>query len=209
MTLEVYLLFVGACILLVVAPGPDMIYLLGRSIAQGRRAGIAAAVGINSGAYVHLLAATTGLSAILMTSAVAFTVVKWVGAAYLVYLGVNALLSRGAVMQISPSGPATESLRTIFWQGFWSDVLNPKVAIFFLAFLPQFVDPTSGSIAGQLLILGLTANMIAIIVNLLLVEISGLVTQRLRHNALIGHWLQKAMGLVLVGLGVRLAAERG
>ena len=124
MSFETYLLFIGASIVLVVTPGPDMIYMLSRSVAQGRLAGVAAAIGINAGAYVHLCAAVTGLSAILMTSAIAFTVVKWAGAAYLIYLGVNALLSRGSAMQISSSGLSKKGLRAIFWQGFWSSLAH-------------------------------------------------------------------------------------
>jgi len=139
MSIENYLLFIGAGLILILVPGPDMIYLLSRCIAQGRRAGVLAALGINAGGYVHLTAAITGLSAILLTSALAFTAVKWAGAAYLIYLGVGALRSRTGPVSVSTKGLTGQSARAIFWQGFISDVLKPKVAIFFLALLPKFV----------------------------------------------------------------------
>jgi threonine/homoserine/homoserine lactone efflux protein len=131
MTLENYLLFVGASLVLILIPGPDMLYMLGRCIAQGRRAGLVAALGINAGAYVHLIAAVTGISAILLTSSIAFTTVKWIGAVYLIYFGVNVLRHRGRGLEISVERLNGRSLKAIFLQGFLSDALNPKVAVFF------------------------------------------------------------------------------
>jgi threonine/homoserine/homoserine lactone efflux protein len=163
-----YWIFVGAAVVLVLAPGPDMAYMLTRTIAQGRKAGIVAAIGINVGAYVHVLAAVLGLSAILATSSFAFTLVKWIGACYLVWIGIQAL-TRSASINLKESAPVQVNVRTIFWQGFLSDVLNPKVALFFLAFLPQFVDFGAGNEIHQLLILGVTCNVIAISINLILV----------------------------------------
>ncbi len=185
-----------------------MVYLLSRSIAQGRRAGVAAALGINAGGYIHLLAAVSGLSAILLTSAAAFTVVKWAGALYLVYLGINAILSRSAALDSAPDGVSGGGLAAIFWQGFLSDVLNPKVAIFFLALLPQFVHGQGREAVWQLMLLGLTVNVIAIAINLVLVTISAWISGRPRANTRIRWWMQKAMGAMFIGLGVRLAAER-
>ncbi|MEX3954343.1 LysE family translocator, partial [Paraburkholderia sp. EG287B] len=139
MSLHTYILFVGASFILCLVPGPDMLFLLGRTIAQGRAAGLCAAFGINLGAYVHLLAAITGLSALVLASATAFTAVKWIGAAYLLYLGLGALRSKGGFA--FPAGDAkVKALRLIFWQGFLSDVLNPKVALFYVALLPQFIS---------------------------------------------------------------------
>jgi threonine/homoserine/homoserine lactone efflux protein len=208
MTLENYLLFVGASLALILIPGPDMLYMLGRCVAQGRRAGLMAALGINAGAYVHLIAAVTGLSAILLTSSIAFTTVKWSGAAYLVYLGINVLLDRGRGLEASTERLNGWSLKAIFLQGFLSDALNPKVAVFFLAFLPQFVDVQAGHAVAQLLELGLTVNMLAILVNCLIVAISAHVSQRLRKNARVARWLHKGMGLMFVGLGARLVTEK-
>lgn len=202
-----YLLFISASILLCIAPGPDMIYLLGRSIAQGKLAGIVAAIGINVGAYVHLIAAILGLSAILMTSAVAFTIIKWLGAAYLIYIGLQALFSSSSFIDPDQENSKSYSLKAVFWQGFLSDVLNPKVAVFYLAFLPQFIDPTSGNEFYQLLFLGITVNMIAIFINIPLVICASFLTNKLRKNAAISKWLSKAMGAVFIYLGVRLSRE--
>ena len=140
MSLHSYLLFVLAAVALILVPGPDVMYMLGRCLAQGRRAGILSAIGFNLGGYVHLTAAVLGLSAILATSATAFTAVKWIGAAYLVYLGLSALWSKQGPPAIETDATAGRRGRTILWQAFLSDVLNPKVALFFLALLPQFVD---------------------------------------------------------------------
>jgi threonine/homoserine/homoserine lactone efflux protein len=208
MTLENYLLFVGASLVLIPIPGPDMLYMLGRCIAQGRRAGLVAALGINAGAYVHLIAAVTGISAILLTSSVAFTTVKWIGAVYLIYLGVNVLRHGGRGLEVSVERLNGRSLKAIFLQGFLSDALNPKVAVFFLAFLPQFVNVQAGHAIAQLCVLGLTVNMLAIVVNCLIVAISAHVSQRLRKNARVIRWLHKGMGLMFIGLGTRLATEK-
>jgi threonine/homoserine/homoserine lactone efflux protein len=202
-----YWMFVAASVVLVLVPGPDMAYMLGRTVAQGRRAGLVAALGINTGAYVHLIAAVTGLSAILMTSALAFTLVKAVGAAYLVYLGVQTLLSARKAENPAVSLEGA-SMRAAFWQGFLSDALNPKVAIFYLAFLPQFVDPAGPRPLVQILALGLTANMVALPINILIVLASSSLTGSLRRNARVAVLLKQALGLSFLGLGARLAFER-
>jgi threonine/homoserine/homoserine lactone efflux protein len=203
-----YLLFIGAVVVLVLAPGPDMAYLLARTVAQGRRAGVVAAIGINTGGYVHVLAAILGLSAIIATSSLAFTIVKWAGACYLIWLGVQAIASQSGPL-MSHSGKAVPpNAKAIFWQGFLSDVLNPKVAIFFLAFLPQFVDASRDDVTAQLLVLGVTSNMIAIGMNLVLVCFASAATASLRKNGRLGKWLNKTMGAVFVALGIRLASEK-
>lgn len=206
MTLHSYLLFVLASIVLVIVPGPDMVYMLGRSIAQGRQAGIMAAVGFNVGGYVHLTAAMLGLSAVMATSALAFTVVKWIGAAYLIYLGVTALLSAREVVNVIAEDART--FRTIFWQSFTSDVLNPKVALFFLALLPQFINPQGSRPTLEILLLGVTVNMIALALNVTLVCSSARFTAALRRNATLSQWLHRAMGAMFVALGLRLAGEK-
>jgi threonine/homoserine/homoserine lactone efflux protein len=201
-----YWVFVGAVVVLVLAPGPDMAYMLTRTIAQGRKAGVVAAIGINVGAYVHVLAAVLGLSAILATSSFAFTIVKWIGACYLVWIGIQAL-TKSSPINLKQSAPAQVNVRTIFWQGFLSDVLNPKVALFFLAFLPQFVDFGAGDETKQLLILGVTCNLIAISINLTLVYFASAATARLRRDQRITRWLHRAMGAMFIALGIRLANE--
>jgi threonine/homoserine/homoserine lactone efflux protein len=131
MTLHSYLLFAGASVVLVLVPGPDMIYMLSRCIAQGRKAGLMAAIGLNLGGYAHLTAATLGLSAVLAASVVWFTVIKWVGASYLIYLGIITLQSKAIPINLDTQDVGGRDSKTI---------LNPKVAMFFLALLPQFVD---------------------------------------------------------------------
>jgi threonine/homoserine/homoserine lactone efflux protein len=201
-----YLLFIAAAVLLVLAPGPDMLYMLTRTIAQGGKAGVLAAVGINVGAYVHVIAAVLGLSAILATSSVAFTVVKWLGAAYLVWIGIQAI--RSGPLNFETGESIHLNGKAIFWQGFLSDVLNPKVAIFFLAFLPQFVEVGSKNETQQLLLLGITCNVIAIGINLILVYFASIATAGLRKNRKLALWLNRAMGTVFIALGIRLAREK-
>ena len=208
MSAHSYLLFVLAYIVLVLVPGPDMAYMLTRTVAQGRRAGSMAALGINVGAYVHLTAAVTGLSALLLASAAAFTAVKWVGATYLIYLGIKALLSREAMTSLTASEITGRSLHAVFRQGFRSNVLNPKVAIFYVALLPQFIDVEAGHATGQLILLGATGNMIAIILNLGLIAAAAGVASRLRRNEKVALWLRRAMGIIFIGLGVRLGAQK-
>ena len=208
MTLESYLLFVAASIVLSVVPGPDLAYLLSRCIAQGKQAGLFAALGINAGSYVHLAAAVTGLSAILLSSSIAFTAVKWLGALYLIYLGISALRSSGNSAFAVASPLSGERSWPIFWQGFISDVLNPKVAIFFLALLPQFVDVGAGDPISQLVFLGITVNVVQLVVNFTLISISARVTRGLRRNESVTKWLKRAMGVTFIGLGARLAFEK-
>jgi len=207
-TLENYLLFVFASIALCVVPGPDIIYLLSRCIAQGKKAGLFAALGIAAGGYVHLAAAITGLSAILLTSATAFTVVKWLGAFYLVYLGISAFQKNKTEDLVSSKRLSGNSAWLIFWQGFVSDILNPKVAMFFLALLPQFLDPSASNPVGQLFLMGITVTSIGLIVNFTLIAISARITAEWRQNAVAAHWLKRAMGVTFIGLGARLAFEK-
>ena len=208
MTVHTYLLFAVSSLLLNLVPGPDMLFMLGRSIAQGRKAGLCAAFGINLGAYVHLIAALTGLSAILLTSATAFLVVKWIGAAYLIFLGIQTLRSKSTLIPVDGTSSRAQSGLRIFWQGFLSDVLNPKVAIFYLALFPQFVGTDATDPIAQLLILGITGNMVGISISILFVLLSTEITAGLRRNSSYAQWLQKCMGVLLVGLGFRLVTQK-
>ncbi|MFT3907952.1 MAG: LysE family translocator [Ferruginibacter sp.] len=208
MSFDNYLLFVFASIILCIVPGPDMIFLLGRTLAQGRKAGIVAAVGINAGAYVHLFAAVLGISAILATSAFAFTVIKWIGAIYLMYVGYKILSAKQGKIVIDGEKIKSQNYKQIFWQGFLSDVLNPKVALFYLAFLPQFVKSGSEHQSFQILFLGITVNVIAIIINIVLVYFASMLTSRLRENKRISIWLNKVLGSIFILLGLKLASEK-
>lgn len=203
-----YLLFIGASIILCVVPGPDMIYLLSRTIAQGKKAGFAAALGINLGGYFHLTAAILGISAIIATSAIAFNILKYCGAAYLIYIGFKAVLSNSPSAINSSDNEAKLSIKAIFWQGFISDVLNPKVAIFFISLLPQFIQSDSNNTFTQLIILGITVNIIALLINLALVWFSHSVSRNLRQSNRVSKFLNNVMGTIFISLGLKLATEQ-
>jgi len=201
-----YGLFVAACVLLNIAPGQDTLYILGRSVGQGRRIGVASALGVSAGTVVHTLAAALGLSAIIATSATAFLAIKVAGAAYLVYLGVRTLVaSRAPLAALRNDGPTTAG--PAFRQGLVTNVLNPKVALFFLAFLPQFIAPDSDAKVAAFLALGLTfvgtGTLWVLLLALAGATAGGFLT---RHTAA-HRWLLRGMGGLFVVLGVRLLAS--
>ena len=154
------LLFAAAALALLIVPGPSVIYIVTRSVSQGRRAGIASTLGIQTGSLVHVVAAAAGASAVLASSATAFSLVKYAGAAYLILLGVRNLIEPHDLQSTAPSRRSNSRL---FWQGVVVNVLNPKTAIFFVAFFPQFVDPTRGHVALQMAILGLCFVVLGIL----------------------------------------------
>jgi RhtB (resistance to homoserine/threonine) family protein len=200
-------LFLAAGILLNLTPGPDTAYILGRSIAQGREAGIASALGICVGSILHSCAAALGLSAILATSAVAFAAIKLLGAAYLIFLGIKMLLDRRRQLSL-PSNFRRRTTIAAFRQGVFTNVLNPKVALFFLAFLPQFIDPASNMKVFAFLMLGLTFVTTGTIWCLILAWFASAFSERLRTNETIGQWLNRAAGALFVFLGLRLATAK-
>ena len=197
--------FATAAVLLTLAPGPDIAFILGQTVAGGRKSGFAAMFGIWTGAFGHVLFATLGLSALLATSAVAFTAVKWIGAAYLIWLGLSALRSGGG--GFVGTGSAAAKPARIFRQGVLVALLNPKVAIFFLAFLPQFVVPGAGPAAAQLFLHGCLIIVVAAVIEPPLVLAGASLTDRLRNNPRIGVWMDRTLGALFIGLGLRLAAE--
>ena len=202
-------LFVVSGLLLNITPGQDTLYIVTRSVAQGRAAGWWSVLGISSGSVVHTLAAAFGLSAILATSAYAFTVVKLAGAAYLVYLGVKMLLERPAAASPGIDVPAArESAWAIYRAGLLTNVLNPKVALFFLAFLPQFVAPDASSRVTAFLFLGAVFVFNGTLWCLMLVLCASALSGRLRRNAAGARRLRQATGAVFVGLGARLALQK-
>jgi RhtB (resistance to homoserine/threonine) family protein len=202
-----FALFLASGILLNLAPGPDTAYILGRSIAQGRAAGVASALGIMVGSIFHTCAAALGLSAFLATSAWAFSAIKLIGGCYLVFLGIKLILERGEQFRM-PSGFGRSSSGTAFRQGVLTNLLNPKVALFFLAFLPQFIDPASKAKIPAFLVLGVTFVTTGTIWCLILARFAAAFSQRLRRNRMIGQWINRAIGSLFVFLGVRLAATR-
>lgn len=159
--IETFLLFAGASLVLVIVPGPAVVYILTRSVSQGRTAGLVSAVGVNTGSAVHVLAAVAGLSLILTQSTFAFGVVKWAGVAYLAWIGFRTLRSPDIDFE-SPKAD-TDGLKRIFMQGVLVNVLNPKVAVFFLAFLPQFIDPEAANPTLQTIVLGMTLIIIGLV----------------------------------------------
>ncbi|MET3134865.1 threonine/homoserine/homoserine lactone efflux protein [Oxalobacteraceae bacterium GrIS 1.11] len=202
-------LFIVSGLLLNLMPGPDSLLIVARSASQGWRAGSAAALGIGSGTMVHVLAAAVGLSALLATSATAFTVVKWLGAAYIVYIGVKLL--RGARGQ--GQGAAAISLppqpyRRIFLQGFLSNVLNPKVAIFFLAFVPQFIAADAASKQLAFIVLGCIFNVNGMLWCHALAVFTALASARLQIKPRVSAWLNRVAGGLFIALGLKLALSR-
>lgn len=199
--------FVVSGILLNLTPGQDTFYIVGRSVAQGRRAGVLSVLGIVSGSIIHTCAAAFGLSAILATSARAFSVVKLVGAAYLVYLGTKMLLDRSPALAPQRTFDR-ESGWAIYRAGFFTNLLNPKVALFFMAFLPQFVAPAAGSRIVTFLFLGGLFISTGTIWCLVLAWSASAMSDRFRRSPSAGAMLKRATGVVFVGLGVKLAIGR-
>ncbi len=202
-------LFVLTGLALNVTPGPDMMFVLATGTSAGRRGGVLAALGIGLGGIVHTAAAAAGLSALLVSSTLAFSVVKYVGAAYLMYIGARALLSRGDKRSLSTptlaSGDATTPRARIFWRAVLTSVLNPKVALFFLAFVPQFVSADRGPIALQFIFLGATFCTTGTIINGLVGVLAGSMRGMLARRARWTGALERVTGAVFVALGIRLA----
>ncbi len=196
-------LFLGASLALLLVPGPAVLYITARSANQGRVAGLVSVLAIETANFLQAVAATLGLSAILLSSALAFDVVKYLGAAYLIYLGVRKLL-------IAEEGTKNgeiekESLRRIYWQGFAINLLNPKTALFFFAFLPQFVDPARGNVTIQTLFLGAVFVGMAVITDSLYALLASSLADRLRGNYQYQKGQRYFAGLVYVGLGITTA----
>ncbi len=185
MPLDQLLLFMAAGWLLNLTPGPDVLYIVSSALRGGVRAGMVAALGITAGCFVHIAAAAVGVSAVLMASSTAFAVLKWVGAAYLLYVGVRMLCSKasiaidlGAASAVSTRATGQNSLKNVFFKGFWTNVLNPKVALFFLAFVPQFIAPGTENPALHFLLLGILFNVNALPINFGYAALAGWTAQR-------------------------------
>ncbi|CCD37199.1 Lysine exporter protein (LYSE/YGGA) [Candidatus Paraburkholderia kirkii UZHbot1] len=202
--------FLIAVFLLNVTPGPDTAYIVGRSVAQGRSAGIVSALGISAGCIVHTLACAFGLTAILAASATAFTVIKIAGAVYLIYLGVRFIFTKHDDASVArekqaPEKAAPKSLRQLFAQGFITNVLNPKVVLFFVSFFPQFVAADSQHKALAFLTLGIVFIAMSTVWNSFVAWIAGSVTERFAGKSGVKKWLDRGVGSAFVGLGIKLA----
>lgn len=201
-----WLLFLAASIALIATPGQDLILVMSRSVTQGQAAGLVTALGISTGLVVHTILVTLGLGVILQTSEWLYFAVKTVGAAYLVYLGIRAILSANDTLALS-RGEA-RSLRRLFFDGAFSNIANPKVAVFFLAFLPQFVSVDSASPTAALLVLGLSLAGLTFVIKGPLALFAGRLSSWFRRRPAVLSWLHRTSGAVLIGLGVKLALER-
>lgn len=206
------LLFIGAGLLLNLTPGPDVFFIIANALRSGARAGCVAALGITAGCCVHIVAAAVGLGALVAASASAFTVLKWIGAAYLVYIGLSALLARKAppaagllAPDAAPRSGPKDSPWRVFRQGFLTNVLNPKVALFFLAFVPQFIAPGTAHPSLAFLALGLLFNVNGLWVNLGWALAAAWAARRVDAAQRGIHWLERAAGALFVAFGVRLA----
>ena len=198
-------LFIVSGLLLNITPGPDSLFIMARSATQGWRAGFVACWGVGSGVFVHVFAAALGLSALLAASATAFAVVKVIGAAYLVWIGIGMLRAKGDVPQAVEAAPRTIAYRDIFRQGFLTNVLNPKVALFFLAFVPQFIAPDATSKPLAFIVLGAIFDINGMLWCHALALFTAFASRRLKVGAAVGRWLNRTMGAVFVALGARLA----
>ncbi|MEU1876648.1 LysE family translocator [Streptosporangium sp. NPDC020072] len=193
-------LFAAATLALLLVPGPAVLYIVTRSVAQGRTAGMLSVMGIHLGSVVHVAAAALGISALLAASATAFTVVKYLGAAYLAWLGVRKLMAARTEGD-APAELGTASRSRLFWEGFVVNVLNPKTAIFFLAFLPHFTDPARGPIAPQIVVLGLIWIVLGLTSDGAFALLSSALAGRLRGSARARRRLNVTSGVVYLGLG--------
>ncbi|HJV87322.1 MAG TPA: LysE family translocator [Noviherbaspirillum sp.] len=201
-------LFFAAVLLLNATPGPDTAYIVGRSVAQGRAAGLMSAMGISAGCCVHAVASAVGLSAILAASATAFMLIKLAGGAYLVYLGIRMALARPGNAQERSAARDVRSRRTIFWQAMVTNVLNPKVILFFLAFIPQFVRADAGQKTTAFLLLGVMFALISMCWNSGTAMLAGTLARRAGRSPRVRLWLERTVGGAFIALGARLALSR-
>lgn len=199
-------MFALASLLLNLTPGNDMLYVASRSTGQGVKAGIVSALGISGGCIIHMLAAVAGLSAILAKSSTAFDIIKFAGAAYLIFLGIKAFTNKTTPLKLE--SVKSSSYNKLFWQGLMTNVLNPKVALFFLAFLPQFVNIHENSVQWQILFLGTWFNISGTIVNILVAILFGKISGMLSRSPGFLQWQQRITGFVLIGLGIKVALSK-
>jgi threonine/homoserine/homoserine lactone efflux protein len=198
-----YALFTATALVLLAMPGPAVLYVVSRSIDQGRRAGLASVLGITTGTVVHVTMATIGLSSLILASRVAFDTVRYAGAAYLIYLGARRLLTRGAEEELEERPPRTA--RDLYIQGLVVNLLNPKTIVFIFAFLPQFVDVGAGHVWFQIMVLGLSFAALGLASDSLYAFVAGTVADRLRGTRLVARVERWFGGTVLIGLGITSA----
>lgn len=202
-SLSTYAVFVVTCLALLAIPGPAVLYIVSRSVDQGRTAGLVSVLGVTSATLVHVTAAAIGLSSLVLASTVAFGIVRYAGAAYLVFLGVRRLLSRQSDVLVE--GRAPKSLRRLYVQGFVVNLLNPKTIVFIFAFIPQFVDVEAGHVGVQIVLLGLTLACLGLLSDSVYAIVAGSIADRLRGSRAMARFERWFGGGILVGLGVAAA----
>lgn len=200
---ENFYMFLSASILVNLSPGPDMLYTAARSLSQGTKAGIFSTLGIFTGCLFHITAAVFGLSKIIEESVLLFSIIKYAGAAYLVYLGLKSLLRKTKNETAIKELPALNSPK-IFMQGLITNLLNPKVAIFFLSFLPQFINPQSPHIKEQIAFLGLWFDLQGCLILAVVAILTGTFSKMLQQNRNFWNWQEKITGMILIGLGIKM-----
>jgi RhtB (resistance to homoserine/threonine) family protein len=198
--------FVAAGLLLNLTPGPDVLYIVTQSLRRGARVGVVAGLGITAGCFVHVAAAAVGLGALLASSSLAFSLLKWLGAAYLLWMGLRMLLGRQAAAQPLPAAPVDEQgLKGVFLGGFLTNLLNPKVALFFLAFVPQFIAPDAPNKALAFVLLGTLFNLNSVAVNVAYALLAAALARRMAAVQRSMHAMERIAGLMFIGFGLRLA----
>ena len=205
--IENFYLFLSVSLLINLSPGPDMLYTAARSLSQGTKAGILSALGIFSGCLIHTTAAVFGLSKIIQESVFLFSIIKYAGAAYLIFLGMRSFFrktkTQSNIVKLEPI-----SYKKIYFQGMITNVLNPKVAIFFLSFLPQFIDPQSTFLKEQIAFLGLWFDVQGTLILILVALVTGYFQAMLQKNKAFWNWQEKITGLILVALGIKMLFTR-
>ena len=196
-------LFLTVSLLINISPGPDMIYTAARSLSQGTKAGVFSALGIFTGCLFHIAAATFGLSQLIEESVMLFSIIKYAGAGYLIYLGIKSLINK-TTNATEIKTLSSMSNRKIFFQGMTTNILNPKVAIFFLSFLPQFINPQSTYLEQQIAFLGLWFDTQGTIVLLLVACVTGAFRSLLQKNPAFWQWQERITGIILLGLGTKM-----
>lgn len=208
MGIENFLTFIITALFFVMTPGIDTIFVLNKSIGQGKKAGVYSTLGINTGILVHTLFAALGLSLIVAKSATAFSVIKYIGAAYLICIGISSLLSKKGVVKTVAADQKMNTGRQNFVSGLITNTLNPKVALFFLAFFPQFINPTQLESALPFIVLGITFAMIGVAWYLILTFFAGTFSEKIMKNPKAEYWMNKGTGVIFILMGLKIALTK-
>lgn len=203
--IENFLTFMVTALFFVMTPGIDTVFVLNKSIGQGRKSGIVSAMGINTGILTHTFLSAIGLTVLIAKSAIAFMVIKYIGAAYLVYIGVKKYMDTSALFTENTVSEAKNSSKNDFWSGFFTNSLNPKVALFFLAFFPQFITPSKLEDPVPFVLLGVTFAIIGVIWYVILTLFASTFSTKIKGNPNSGIWLNKISGFVFVLMGLQIA----